>query len=110
VSRYNGGVVKKNFYENPLPREWAEAIAALEHDPEHQRQAAQRRASLDYIRDHLSELRKDHLNRWVAVLNARVVVEGDTLEQVVAELERRRVPLGSVATQFVYPEDTEFIL
>lgn len=82
----------------------------MEHDPEHQRQAAQRRASLDYIRDHLSKLRKDHLNRWVAVLNARVVVEGDTLEQVVAELERRRVPLGSVATRFVYPEDTEFIL
>lgn len=103
-------VVKKNFYENPYPREWVEAIEALNRDPEQQRQDAQRRVSLDFLCEHFTELRKDYLNRWVALLEGRVVVEGESLDEIFSELTRRGIPLGSVATQFVYPEGTEFIL
>ncbi len=102
--------MKKNFYENPFPKEWVEAMDAMDRDPVHQREQQQRCSSLDYVRFHFGDLRREYLDQWVAVWVDRVVAQGDTIEAVADAVKGAGIPIRAVALEYVSPEGTEFIL
>jgi hypothetical protein len=103
-------VVKKNFYENPLPREWREWLDELDRDPEHQRQLAEQQAGYDYFRREWEGIRERFVARFIALNSSGVVADAAELESLLAELERLEIPLHDIVIEYVFPPDAELIL
>lgn len=102
--------VKKNFYENPLPKEWADAIAEMERDPEHQRILASQTAGLDYIRFNWKQLEREFVGRWVAVNSTGVVADAPDLDSLLLAIDGLGLARLEVECQFIHEPGTEFIL
>ena len=63
------------------------------------RQAKQFAKDGEFVRHHFHELAKQHLDRWIAVYEGKLVAADDELEGLVSKLRLAGLPLSQVVVE-----------
>ncbi len=87
------------------PDEWDEKQWGMSYEEFHRGMRSYADDRLWFYKE-IGTLRKDYLNKWVAVRDKRVIASDDDHDRLVARLESRKERLGDTQILYVHPRDT----
>lgn len=59
------------------------------------------RKDLEWVKSHSKDLREDYNNRFIAVKDTEILASGQTMEDLLEELDKKSVDAGEVLVKFI---------